>query len=74
MEKEIDIKNKLIGCEFMANVRVPAAVKRMYERVFVCMRCNSKMRTDALRIKSGKVKCRKCGYKHLRPKKKERKI
>jgi len=58
----------------MAKIRAPATVRRVYERVFVCMKCNSKMRTDMLRVKAGKVKCRRCGYKGLRAKKKERKV
>ena len=58
----------------MATIRAPAAVKRLYERVFVCMRCNAKIRSDALKVRANKIKCRKCGYKHLRAKKKERKV
>jgi ribosomal protein L40E len=38
------------------------------------MRCNAKIRADAETIKLGKVKCRKCKYKGLRPKSKERKV
>ena len=58
----------------MVKVKVPEAASRIYRRVFICMRCNAKMRTDMLRIKAGKIKCRKCGYRGLRPKSKERKI
>ena len=57
----------------MPKPRAPATVKRVYERVFVCMKCNAKMRSDVLRVKAGKIKCRKCNSKQLRPKKKERK-
>ena len=39
---------------------------RMYKNVYVCMKCNAKIRTN----KPGKVKCRRCGSKQLRPKKK----
>jgi large subunit ribosomal protein L40e len=41
-----------------------AAVKRMLEKQ-ICMRCNARnpQRADS---------CRKCGYKNLRPKSKER--
>jgi len=58
----------------MPKVKIPAAMGRIYERVWICMRCNSKMRTDAEAVKTGKVKCRHCGYKGLRPKSKERKV
>ena len=47
---------------------------RIYERVWVCMRCNSKLRTDSHRVSAGTVKCRRCGYRGLRQKSKERKV
>lgn len=56
----------------MPKAKVPAAMNRTYRRVFICMKCNAKLRTDMLRVKAKKVKCRKCGYKGLRPKSKER--
>jgi large subunit ribosomal protein L40e len=40
------------------------AVKRTLEKQ-ICMRCNARNPPRAER-------CRKCGYKHLRPKSKER--
>ena len=52
----------------------PEAMKRIYTRVFVCKKCKSKIRTDYARVRDKKVKCRKCGSKELRPKKKERKV
>jgi len=47
----------------------PEAVARLYSRVFVCRVCKSKMRADSAKVKEGKVKCRKCGSRALRPKK-----
>ncbi|NIM46982.1 MAG: 50S ribosomal protein L40e [Candidatus Aenigmarchaeota archaeon] len=58
----------------MPKTRVEAVTKRIYSRVFVCMKCNAKIRADARKVKIGKVKCRKCYSKQLRPKSKERKI
>jgi ribosomal protein L40E len=58
----------------MPKIKIPAAMGRLYERVWVCMRCNAKMRTDSSMVKAGKVKCRKCGYKGLRPKSKGHKV
>ena len=58
----------------MPKTRVEAVTKRIYNRVFVCMKCNAKIRADARKVKIGKVKCRKCYSKQLRPKSKERKI
>lgn len=42
---------------------------RIYQRVYVCRVCKSKMRADPLKVKTGAVKCRKCGSRALRPKK-----
>ena len=60
--------------KFMPVIKVPATMKRIYERVWVCMRCNAKIRADPESIAQGKIKCRKCGYKGLRAKSKERKV
>ncbi len=58
----------------MPKTKVEAVTKRIYSRVFVCMKCNAKIRADARKVKARKVKCRKCYSKQLRPKSKERKI
>jgi ribosomal protein L40E len=58
----------------MPKVKVEALTKRLYDRVYICMKCNAKLRTDAKKVKEGKVKCRKCFSKDLRLKSKERKI
>jgi len=58
----------------MPKAKVEAVMKRLYDRVFVCMKCNAKIRADPKKVKEGKVKCRKCFSKELRPKSKERKI
>lgn len=45
------------------------STKRHFENVFVCQRCNA-----TNRVGTGKpIKCRKCGSKRLRLKKKKRK-
>ena len=46
--------------------------KRLFQNVFVCMRCHAKIRAPMVKVKKGKIKCRKCGSKALRPKAKER--
>ncbi len=51
----------------------PEVSKRLFENVFVCMRCNAKIRANPIKIKQGKVKCRRCGYKKFRPKAREKK-
>ncbi len=47
--------------------KVPEAEARMFHNVFVCRVCKSKIRAPVLKVASGKVKCRKCGSKALRP-------
>jgi len=55
----------------MPKIKIEAVSKRLYDRVWVCMRCNAKLRTDSERVKARKVRCRKCGYHGLRQKSKE---
>ncbi|MBU5575122.1 MAG: 50S ribosomal protein L40e [Candidatus Aenigmatarchaeota archaeon] len=58
----------------MPRQKIDATYGRIYNRQYVCMKCNAKIKTDAERVAAGKVKCRKCGYKGLRQKSKERKV
>ncbi|MFA4819631.1 MAG: 50S ribosomal protein L40e [Candidatus Aenigmatarchaeota archaeon] len=45
---------------------------RMFKNMFVCMKCNAKIRAAQDKVKKHKIKCRKCGSKQLRLKAKER--
>ncbi len=47
--------------------KFPEAAARLLDNLFVCRRCKSKIRATNLRILSGKVSCRKCAGKVLRP-------
>ncbi|MFH1229100.1 MAG: 50S ribosomal protein L40e [Candidatus Aenigmatarchaeota archaeon] len=58
----------------MPKTKIEAVTKRLYDRVYVCMKCNAKIRADGKSVKRGKVECRKCFSKDLRLKSKERKI
>lgn len=51
--------------------KIPEAEARMFKNVFVCRECKTKIRSTSMRVLSGKVKCRKCNSKHLRPVKKK---
>lgn len=53
----------------MAKRIFQAAIKRLFDRVFVCRVCKTKIRADPAKVREGKVKCRRCGSKALRPKK-----
>jgi ribosomal protein L40E len=50
------------------------AMDRLFNRVYVCKKCKSKIRADYSKIKDKKVKCRKCQSKSFRPKRKEKKV
>lgn len=52
--------------------RFKEAEERLFKNVFVCRKCGTKIRAKPVKIKLFKVKCRKCGYMFLRPKRKER--
>jgi len=56
----------------MARKIPDAAMHRLYTNQFICMKCNAKIRADPMKVKKRKIKCRKCGYKGLRLKSKER--
>ena len=49
------------------------SVQRLFENVFICMKCHARIRSRPEKVKAGKVKCRKCSYRGLRPKKRLRK-
>tara|TARA_Y100000310_G_scaffold317241_1_gene369884 strand:- start:2595 stop:2759 length:165 start_codon:yes stop_codon:yes gene_type:complete len=46
--------------------KIPVAQKRMFENVFVCKRCSKKVRTQAVRVIAGKIKCPKCDSRAFR--------
>jgi len=41
--------------------KIPTAQKRLFQNVFVCKDCSKKVRTQAARVVSGKVRCPRCG-------------
>lgn len=45
----------------------PEAEKRLYGGVYVCRKCEKKGRFPVSKVLAGKVKCKGCGYKVLRP-------
>lgn len=46
--------------------KFPEAEKRLFHRVFICMKCRTKNRADILKVNRGKAKCRKCKSTSLR--------
>jgi hypothetical protein len=51
--------------------KIPEAMTRLYKNVFICKNCKTKVRSEARRIISGKVRCRKCNGKDFRAVKKK---
>lgn len=51
----------------MPKQRFPEAEQRLFQRVFICMKCGARIRSDLMKVKAKKVKCRKCKSKELRP-------
>ncbi len=56
----------------MAKKMPEAIANRMFTNMFICMKCNAKIRAPPDKVKLRKIKCRKCGSKQLRLKAKER--
>lgn len=52
-------------------VKVPAAQARLFKNVFICKKCGAKIKAEARKIIEGKIKCRRCKSKALRPKRKK---
>ncbi|MAE12963.1 50S ribosomal protein L40e [Candidatus Woesearchaeota archaeon] len=51
--------------------KFPEAEARILKNIFVCRTCKSKIRTENRRVLRGKVSCRKCSSKRLRPARKK---
>lgn len=47
--------------------KIPVAQKRMFADAFVCKDCNRKIRTQAVRVIAGKIKCPGCHGHAFRP-------
>ena len=58
----------------MPKSKFPEVEKRIFHRVFVCMKCGKKIRADLPKVRAGKIKCRGCKSKNLRQIHKEHKV
>ncbi len=52
-------------------VKFEEATARILKGVFVCRGCKSKIRAQSLKVSQGKIKCRSCKGRKLRPKRKK---
>jgi len=48
-------------------VKFPESQARLFHGIFVCKKCKTKIRSSMNKVLQGKVKCRRCGSKALRP-------
>jgi len=48
-------------------VKFPEAEARIMHNIFVCKNCKTKIRANITKVLQGKIKCRKCNSKALRP-------
>ena len=48
-------------------VKNEEGIARIFSRVFVCRKCKTKRRCDPAKIRAGRVICRKCNSRALRP-------
>lgn len=48
-------------------VKFPEAEARLFRNIFICRKCESKIRASNMKVIAGKIRCRKCGSKILRP-------
>jgi ribosomal protein L40E len=54
----------------MVKKTFPEAMQRLFFHMYVCRVCKTKIRADPAKVKARKIKCRRCGSRALRPKKK----
>jgi len=43
------------------------ANKRLFGNMFVCRKCKTKMRCDPAKVRKGRISCRGCSSRALRP-------
>ena len=48
-------------------VKFPEAEARLFRNKFACKKCKTVVKAPNLKVIAGKVKCRKCNGKNLRP-------
>ena len=52
-------------------VKNDEATARLLKNIFVCRGCKAKLRAPSLKVSQGKVRCRGCGGKALRTKRRK---
>jgi len=52
-------------------VKFPEAQARLFKGKFVCKSCKATIKAPNIMVLQGRVKCKNCGLKKLRPKRKK---
>ena len=47
--------------------KIPVAQHRLFANMFVCKKCAKRVRTQAIKVITGKVRCPRCGGRAFRP-------
>ena len=47
--------------------KIPEAETRLFRNIFVCRKCKSRIRANPMKVSQGRISCRKCGSKALKP-------
>lgn len=55
-------------------MKIKEAEVRLFNRVYICRKCNAKVRASASRIKEKLITCPKCQSRAFRPKVKEKRV
>ena len=48
-------------------VKFKEAEIRLFRNIFICRKCNGRVRAPNMKVLQGKISCRKCGSSQLRP-------
>jgi len=51
--------------------KFPEAEARIVKGKYVCRKCKSVIKSDAMKVINKEVMCKRCKYKNLRPKRKK---
>ena len=51
--------------------KIAAAHARLFKNIFICKNCKAKIRADTRKILIGSIKCRKCGKRAFRTRRKK---
>ncbi|WP_231434486.1 hypothetical protein [Candidatus Nanopusillus massiliensis] len=55
----------------MASNLLPEIKARKFDRIFICRKCEARIRANPEKVRAGLVRCRRCKSTALRPKKSE---